>query len=94
MTADGTVQTADLVDPATERWAAAPRGREYKLWAALACASVLHAALIIGFVRQAPRYIGDPEGSTEVVTVSLITDADFKSKSTVPARAPTILYAT
>jgi protein TonB len=86
MTADGTVQTADLDELGAERWAAAPRGREYRLWVAAACALMVHAGAIFGMLHGKPRYIGDPDGSPDTVTVSLITDADFKSKTTVPVQ--------
>lgn len=87
MTADSTVQSADdLTDPAAERWAAAPRGRESRLWIAAACALAVHAGLIFWMTHGTPRYIGDPDGSPDTVTVSLITDADFKSQTTVPAQ--------
>ena len=36
-----------------------------RFWIGVAVMAALHAALIAGFVRSAPRYVGEPEGSQE-----------------------------
>jgi protein TonB len=90
MSADGMGQTADLTTSGSTRWAGAANTRERNFWIALACAVAFHAAFFIGVIRGKPTHLGDPTGSDQAISVSLVTEADFKSRSTVeqPPDAP------
>lgn len=74
---------ADLTHLADERWAAA-HARDRKFWLWLAAAAVAHALVLIGFGTQDPRRLGDVSGAENAISVSLITQADLNSRSTVP----------
>jgi protein TonB len=61
-----------------------------RFWIGVAVMAALHAALIAGFVRSAPRYLGEPEGSQSGISVELVDAADLASASTVhPVEPPT-----
>jgi protein TonB len=60
-----------------------------RFWIGAAVMAALHAALIAGFVRSAPRYLGAPEGSQSGISVELVDAADLASASTVrPVEPP------
>jgi protein TonB len=90
MSADVTGQTADLTTAGSTRWGGAANTRERNFWIALACAVAFHAAFFIGVIRGKPTNLGDPKGSDQAISVSLVTAEDFKSRSTVeqPPDAP------
>ena len=52
--------------------------------------AALHAALIAGFVRSAPRYLGEPEGSQSGISVELVDAADLASTSTALPPEPSV----
>lgn len=54
---------------------------------ALVFAVGLHALTLIGFVSARPRQLGDPRGTPEAISVSFVTEADLKARSTVPDTA-------
>jgi TonB family protein len=61
-----------------------PRG----FWIGLACAAAVHAALIIGAIRHAPRYLGDPGGAADAINVELVDEADLKSREMDAGASP------
>ena len=61
-----------------------------RFWIGAAVMATLHAALIAGFVRSAPRYVGELEGSQEGISVELVDAADLASASTVRSAEPSI----
>jgi periplasmic protein TonB len=82
MSADDIVLTADSVNaPARlqtgrcDRWS---RG----FWIGLACAAAVHAVLIIGVARHAPRNLGEAGGAPDAINVELVDEADLKSRET------------
>lgn len=81
------VPITDLTNAALERRVGVPGGREKSFYIGLACALLLHSTLLIGIGRSATRHLGEPDGSNETMTVSLITEADFISQNSVPAQA-------
>src|SRR6185312_14822285 len=75
-------QTADLTTAGFARWAPA-NARERNFWIALAFALLFHAAFFVGAIRSKPSHLGDPTGDDKAISVSLVTEADLKSRSTV-----------
>jgi periplasmic protein TonB len=61
-----------------------------RFWIGVAGVALLHAALIVGFVRSEPRYLGEPEGSQTGISVELIDAADLASLSTVRPAQPSM----
>ncbi|MFN3745748.1 MAG: TonB family protein, partial [Hyphomicrobiaceae bacterium] len=59
----------------------------------LALATVLHSLLFAGFAGAPPRYVGDPGGSKDAISVALVTDTDLRSlamsRETAPEGVPT-----
>jgi TonB family protein len=75
-------QTADLTTAGFARWSESSR-RERNFWIALACASVLHASLLIGAVNSKAKRLGAENGADNAISVSLVTEADLESRATV-----------
>ncbi len=73
----------DLTHLAEERWAAA-HARDRRFWAWVAAAAFAHALVLIGFGGADPRRLGDASGSDNAISVSLVTEAELNSRSTVP----------
>jgi len=91
MNADRMGQTADLSTMGSSRLDAGATTRERNFYIALACAAVLHASFFIGANSRTPKQLGDPSGAEDAISVSLVTEADLKSRSTVaepPAPPP------
>jgi protein TonB len=61
-----------------------------RFWIGVAVMATLHAALIAGFVRSAPRYVGELEGSQSGISVELVDAADLQSRSTVLPPEPSV----
>lgn len=76
-------QTADLTTAGFARWGPGGGARERNFWIALACAAALHASLFIGVIVGKPKQLGDPSGAENAISVSLVTEADLKSRSTI-----------
>ena len=75
-------ETADLTTAGSVRWGS-PSTRERNFWIALACAVVFHATFLISAIGSKPTHLGDPSGDDKAISVSLVTEADLKSRSTV-----------
>ena len=84
---DSIEETLDFTVEAGERFAPLMPRQEREFWAALACAALLHATLFIGITGFSPRVIGDAKGDPEAISVSLISEADYLSKTTAPTPA-------
>ncbi len=78
-------ETADLTTAGSVRWGS-PSTRERNFWIALACAVVFHATFLISAIGSKPPHLGDPTGDDKAISVSLVTEADLKSRSTVAVR--------
>ncbi len=87
MSADDIVLSANSVNALARQQAASrdewPRG----FWIGLACAAAVHAALIIGAVTHAPRYLGDVGGAPDAINVELVDEADLRSRETGAAQS-------
>lgn len=75
-------QTADLTTNGFARWSGATK-RERNFWIALACATVLHASLFVGAIASKPKRLGAENGADNAISVSLVTEADLESRSTI-----------
>lgn len=78
---ESNVLEKDLLGLARERWTSVESG-DNAFRIALVCAVVMHAALFIQLGRSASKALGDEAGSQEAIGVTLITEADFLSKTT------------
>ncbi len=88
MGTDAIVRAQSCVPAAAGRSVAALSAEKRRFWIGVACAAVLHAVLIAGVTRSAPRIMGEKEGRPDGISVVLVDAADLKSKSTVPAETP------
>ncbi len=70
--------------PATAERLAPPMERQQRgFWIALACALVIHSALLLEANHSAPRRAGAQDGSDSAIAVDIVTEADLKSRETV-----------
>ena len=69
---------------AGERWLAAASSRDRRFVIALGATALLHAVFVIGIARSVPRYIGDPSGADNAISIAIVTEADLKSLSMHP----------
>lgn len=60
---------------------AAAAAQERVFWIGLACASVLHAALLLEFARSPPRQMGEKGGRPDGISVELVDAAALSSKN-------------
>lgn len=87
MVADEIAQAARRRQAVVRRVLAARRAQERKFWIGVACAAMLHAALFVGFGgASSPKVLGERDASPEGITVELLDEADFKSRTTVPVQ--------
>jgi periplasmic protein TonB len=85
MTADSATVQPDFTGLVAERWAAAT-ARDRTFWIALAIAALLHGSFFLGLGRSLPRQIGEADGADDAISVSVVTEADLASRSTVPLK--------
>ncbi len=86
MSADKIVLTADSTHGRAEHLAATKISRQPIFLIGLFAAVAVHAALILGLIGSPPRYIGDPEGSSRVINVELIDEAEFQNSAPSTSR--------
>jgi periplasmic protein TonB len=60
---------------------------EGSFWIALACATVMHALCIAGFLRSLPRQMGERDGNPEGVSVEMVDAASLASRNTMAKEA-------
>src|SRR5688572_7388388 len=82
MTTDTTVETKDEFDLVAVFRAAAPETRERRFWITLSVALTIHALILIGIVRSAPKQMGDPNSTPDGLSVSFVTEAELRDAST------------
>jgi protein TonB len=78
---DSNVLEGNSLGLARERWTSAESG-DNTFRIALFFAVMMHASLFIQLGRTASKVLGDEAGSQEAIGVTLITEADFLSKTT------------
>src|SRR5262245_32571440 len=61
-----------------------------RFWIGVALVGLVHTVLIVGFVKSAPRYLGEQDGSQTGISVELVDAADLASLSTVRPVEPSI----
>jgi TonB family protein len=92
--ADANQVSAEAVDPPSqaplsgdglvaERPVQAHAVRDRSFWVALGVATLLHSTLFLGLLRHQPRAVGDADGSEDGISVSVVTEADLQSRSSV-----------
>jgi TonB family protein len=86
MSADKIVLTADSTHGRAEHLAATKIRRQPIFLIGLFAAAAVHAALILGLIGAPSRYIGDPEGSSRVINVELIDEAEFLNRAPSTSR--------
>jgi periplasmic protein TonB len=83
MSATEVEQSPETPLQALERWTPDAAARDRMFWIALAVATLLHAAFLIRIVTTAPKHLGDASGSDDGISISVVTEADLQSRSTV-----------
>jgi TonB family protein len=86
MSADEIVLTADSTHALDDHLAVTTKRGQPVFLIALFGAAAVHAALIAGMIGSPPRYIGDPDGSSRVINVELIDEAEFQNMSPSTSR--------
>jgi periplasmic protein TonB len=82
MGADTSAQPAGRSNAQRTPMVAAIAVRERGFWTGLAFAAVVHAALLVGFLRAPPRMMGEASGLADGISVELVEAPDLKSKNT------------
>jgi len=59
-----------------------------RFYAGLALALTLHSLMFAGFYSSPPRFIGDPSGSPDAISVALVTDAELRDLAATPDPKP------
>ena len=67
---DRAAQPATRVPMVLRMRSAGLKADSRRFWIGVAVMATLHAALIAGFVRSAPRYVGEPEGKPRAASAS------------------------
>ncbi len=60
--------------------------RDRLIWVGLGCALLLHSSFLLGMIRLPQRTVGDKDGSTEALSVSLVTEAEFLAQNSAPPK--------
>jgi periplasmic protein TonB len=82
MSAETSAQPASDARTVRTRLVALRDTRERSFWIGLACAAIVHAAVIVGAVRSLPRQMGEASGRPDGISVELVDAADLQSKNT------------
>jgi TonB family protein len=73
------VPISDLTALVAQPGYAAGSKEDRRFYVGLALATIVHSLLFAGFAGAPPRYVGDPSGSKDAISVALVTDADLRS---------------
>ena len=91
MGADQNARAAPRRPAVVHRALAARRAQDRRFWIGVACAALVHAAILVGVVSSSSeRRIGEPNSSPEGIAVELVDAADLESRSTVAADNPPV----
>ncbi len=87
MSADVAERPQDLIGAVADPRALVRRAPDRRFHIALAVAALLHASLLVSFSGPPKERLGEADGSDEAINVTLVTEADFLSRTTVPENA-------
>jgi periplasmic protein TonB len=88
MVADEIARATRRRHAVVKRTLAVRRAQERRFWIGVACAAVLHAAILFGASRSSSlRQMGERDASPDGISVELVDEADFNSRTTVPPMA-------
>ena len=91
MGAEENVRAAPRRPAVIRRALAARRAQEGRFWIGVACAALVHAALLIGVATSSPsRQVGELDASPEGIAVELVDAADLDSRNTVALETPPV----
>src|SRR5215468_7132600 len=91
MGADQNARAAPGRPAVVRRALAARRAQDRRFWIGVACAALVHAVLLVGFMSSSSeRRLGEPDASPEGIAVELVDAADLESRSTVAADNPPV----
>lgn len=82
MGADTSAEHAGRANSPRAPMVAAIAMSERGFWMGLAFAAVVHAALLVGFIRTPPKMMGEASGLADGISVELVEAPDPKSKNT------------
>lgn len=88
MSTDPILLTANSVNALAQQQASRRDEWSRGFWIGLAGAAIVHVALLVGFARHAPRYLGDASGSPDAINVELVDAAELKSLETGTGESP------
>ena len=71
-----------------ERWLQGTAVRDRNFWIALAVATLLHGSLFLGLLGHKPKAVGDESGRDDGISISVVTEADIRSESSVSEPPP------
>lgn len=71
-----------------ERFAPGTAVRDRNFWIALAVATLLHGSLFIGLIQHQPKAIGEADGRDDGISISVVTESDIRSESSVSEPPP------
>ncbi len=87
MSAETVEPVIDMPHLAGDRWAVPVSALDREFWMALGVAALLHLMLLISVATSHPHRIGDENGADDGISISVVTEADLQSRSTVSAEA-------
>lgn len=71
-----------------ERWGQGTAVRDRSFWVALSVATLLHGSLFLGLLGHKPKAIGEADGSDDGISISVVTESDLRSESSVSEPPP------
>lgn len=77
----------DLIGAVADPRSLVRRAPDRRFYIALAVAALLHASLLVSFSGPPKQRLGEADGSDEAINVTLVSEADFLSRTTVPESA-------
>jgi periplasmic protein TonB len=88
MSAPGAAAREEGPPAIADRSTVALKAESRPFLAGLACAAILHAALLIGAYRSQPRILGERDGQPDGISVDLVDAADFMSRTSARPTSP------
>src|SRR5262245_60237028 len=60
---------------------------ERRFWIGLACVALLHAGMVVGVGRSAPRHLGERDGDPDAISVEFVDPLALRGASAEPGPA-------